>query len=294
MIKITKNEIARFAIYLREQERSKSTIQKYTHDVTMLSTYLQGNIRDKKHLISFKEYLLSKGYAVSSINSMLAAVNQFLVFLGHPDLKLRFLKIQKTIFSRKEKELTREEYEKMICHAEKTDRRLSLLLQTICSTGIRVSELNSITVESLKRGYGQITSKGKIRQILFPKELCKTLLAYCRQKRIKAGNVFITKTGRPLDRSNIWKMMKRLSKAANIASQKVYPHNLRHLFARSYYQKYKDIVRLADILGHSSVDTTRIYTSKSGDEQQRQIGSLHLILYKKERKKKPHNPNYVV
>lgn len=278
VIAVTEHEIGRFAEYLQTQERQKATIQKYIHDVSALAQFMQGSIGSKKQLIEFKEYLLARGYAVSSVNSMLAAINQFLVFEEHPEWKLRFLKVQRSTFSSKERELTREEYERMIKTAEKQkDERLAMLLQTICSTGIRVSEIRAITVEAVRNGRGEIFSKGKLRQILLPKPLCRALQSYCRRKDIRAGCVFATRTGRPLDRSNIWRMMKRLAQNAQIKPQKVFPHNLRHLFACTYYEKYKDIVRLADILGHSSVDTTRIYTNRSGEIQQRQIGDLPLL-----------------
>lgn len=161
------------------------------------------------------------------------------------------------------------------------NERLAILLQTICATGIRVSEIKGITVEAVKQGRGQIFSKGKLRQILIPKELCKILRSYCERKNIKTGYIFITRSGRLLDRSNIWKMMNRLARDAKVKLPKAFPHNLRHLFACSYYEKYKDIVRLADILGHSCVDTTRIYTKQNGEEQQKQIEDLHLMLFPK-------------
>lgn len=279
MIKITEKETSRFRTYLQTQERSKSTIQKYIHDVAVLAQYTQGALKNKRQLINFKEYLLARGYAASSVNSMLAAINQFLLFENHPEWKLRFLKIQYTTFSYKERELTRAEYERMVRAAEEQkDERLSILLQTICATGIRVSEIKGITVEAVKQGRGQIFSKGKVRQILIPKELCKTLRSYCERKNIKTGYIFITRSGHLMDRSNIWKMMKRLARDAKVKLQKAFPHNLRHLFACSYYEKYKDIVRLADILGHSCVDTTRIYTRRHGEEQQKQIEGLCLML----------------
>lgn len=274
-----KEDLSQFKEYLISQERSEATIKKYLHDVSLLAEYTKGILNSKKQLIDFKEWLLAKGYAVSSINSMLAAINQFLCFKDRPEWKLHFLKVQRTTFSHKKKELTREEYERIVETAiRQRNDQLAMLLQTICATGIRVSELKGITVEAVRRGYGQILSKGKLRQILFPKELCKMLQAYCRLKNIKSGCIFITRGGRPLDRSNIWRMMKRVAKSAHVKPQKVFPHNLRHLFACAYYSQYKDIVRLADILGHSSVDTTRIYTSRSGDEQQQQMNDLHLVI----------------
>lgn len=279
MLEIKKEELAQFKEYLISQERSEATIKKYLHDVSVLAEYTRGSFSSKKQLINFKEGLLARGYAVSSINSMLAAINQFLCFIGRSEWKLHFLKVQRTTFSYKKKELTREEYERMVETAiQQKNEQLAMLLQTICATGIRVSELRGITVEAVRRGHGQILSKGKLRQILLPEELCKSLREYCALKNIRSGCIFITRGGRPLDRSNVWRMMKRIAKLANVKPQKAFPHNLRHLFAYTYYGQYKDIVRLADILGHSSVDTTRIYTSRSGDEQQQQMNDLHLVI----------------
>ncbi len=210
---------------------------------------------------------------------MLAAVNCYLKYAGHPEWKLRFLKIRRGTFANRSKELSQDEYERMVSKAlEHGDDRLALLLQTICATGIRVSELQAISVESLNSGRAELRSKGKIRMILIPRKLCQMLRRYCREQRITDGCVFVTKNGQPLDRSNIWKMMKRAAEEAKVKTKKVYPHNLRHLFAQTYYKKYKDIVRLADILGHSNVDTTRIYTAKNGQEQQKQIEHLSLLL----------------
>lgn len=277
-MKITQNEMIQFERHLKLQERSKATIQKYLHDVRALVELVGSEINDKADMIRFKETLIEKGYAISSINSMLAAVNQFLDFMGVAEWKVKFLKVQRTTFVSKDKVMGKAEYLRMIDKAlEMGNERLALLLQTICSTGIRVSELKSITVESLKKGEARIHLKGKIRQILLSKELCEKLLDYCQRKRIRKGQVFVTQTGKAMDRSNIWKMMKRLAKLAKVKAQKVFPHNLRHLFATTYYKKFKDVVRLADILGHSRVDTTRIYTTQDGSEQRREIGSLCLL-----------------
>ena len=278
MIKIDQRALRKFQEHLEEQENSRATVSKYLHDVGMLAEYSSGVITGKSHLIEFKAMLQEKGYAAVSINSMLAAVNRFLYYAGKPEWKLRFLKVQRRTFTSEETELTKSEYDRMVQAArDKGDKRLALLVQAICSTGIRVSEVRAITVESLKAGRAEIRSKGKIREILFPKKLCRELLAYCKDRAIHSGPVFITKTGQPLDRSNIWKMMKQLAAAAKVSAAEVFPHNLRHLFARTYYKTYKDIVRLADILGHTSVDTTRIYTIRSPWEQKHQIEKLPLL-----------------
>lgn len=278
-MKITENDTRLFERHLLMQERSRATIQKYLHDVRVLVEFARGELDDKADMIRFKESLIQKGYAVSSINSMLAAVNRFLEFMGAPDWKVKFLKVQRTSFVSKDKVMGKSEYLRMVSAANDCgNERMALLLQTICSTGIRVSELQSITVDALKKGEARIHLKGKIRQILLSGELCRKLLDYCRRKRIRRGPVFITRNGKPMDRSNIWKMMKQLAKRAKVKAQKVFPHNLRHLFATTYYKKFKDVVRLADILGHSSVNTTRIYTMKDGSEQKKQISSLCLMI----------------
>lgn len=279
MVKLTEEQLSRFARYLAAQERSIATIRKYLHDVRALREYAGELLTEKERLIDFKQNLIASGYAVSSINSMLAAVNRYLVFQGKTEWRLKSLKLQRTTFVSRERVLNKAEYLKMIdCALKCKNERLALLLQTICSTGIRVSELASITVEALKKGQTQIRLKGKLRQILLPKELCTKLQEYCAKRQISRGAVFVTRSGKPLDRSNIWKMMKRLARQTKVKAQKVFPHNLRHLFAVTYYKKYKDVVRLADILGHSSVNTTRIYTMKDGSEQRREMGSLCLLV----------------
>ena len=262
MIYLDEESLKQFECYLREQECSQATIAKYLRDVTRLAEFCRGAPVDKAQLIAFKQHLQKAGYAPSSVNSMLAAVNCYLKYMGHPEWKLRFLKIQRGTFSNRSKELSQDEYERMVSKAlEHGDQRLALLLQTICATGIRVSELQAITAESLDSGRAELRSKGKIRMILIPRKLCQMLRRYCREQGITDGCVFVTK-----------------NEAAKVKTKKVYPHNLRHLFAQTYYQKYKDIVRLADILGHSNVDTTRIYTAKNGQEQQKQIERLSLLL----------------
>lgn len=279
IIYLDEESIKQFGCYLEEQECSRATIAKYLRDARRLAEFCRGAPADKAQLIAFKQHLQKAGYAPSSVNSMLAAVNCYLKYAGHPEWKLRFLKIRRGTFANRSKELSQDEYERMVSKAlEHGDDRLALLLQTICATGIRVSELQAISVESLNSGRAELRSKGKIRMILIPRKLCQMLRRYCREQRITDGCVFVTKNGQPLDRSNIWKMMKRAAEEAKVKTKKVYPHNLRHLFAQTYYKKYKDIVRLADILGHSNVDTTRIYTAKNGQEQQKQIEHLSLLL----------------
>lgn len=275
---ITPELICSYTDYLAEQEKSVSTIQKYTHDLTAACDYLNGAALTKPLMISWKEFLKAS-YAVSSVNTMLAALNGLLVFCGWHDLKLKALKIQKSMFCDESKELTREEYIRLVRAAEQDgNQRLSLLLQTICATGIRVSELKYITTEAVSCGRAEISNKGKRRLVFLPAKLRGLLQKYLKKQKITAGAVFITKSGKPIDRSNIWRDMKGLCKSANVEQGKVFPHNLRHLFARTYYSLEKDLSRLADILGHSNVNTTRIYTIESGAVHQGQMERMRLII----------------
>ena len=278
MLTIDKDKIDAFRRWLEEREYSHATISKYLHDIRVLADYAGSGIADRNHLKGFRAHLEEKDYSGRSINSMLGAVNCFLDFIGC-DWKLRYVKVQRQNFRPEGQELNQKEYERMAYTAEENgDRKLALLLQTLCALGIRVSELSAISVESLASGVAVIQNKGKLRQILIPKGLAAKLRIYCKQKGIKNGAIFVTRTDKPLDRSNIWKMLKKLAAMAKVAAEKVFPHNFRHLFARTYYKKFKDIVRLADILGHSNIDTTRIYTAHSGHEERRQLDQLHLIL----------------
>lgn len=267
-----------FEIYLYEEERSINTVKKYVRDVKLFLKFLQENELSKQQLLAFKEAII-KDYAPSSVNSMLASVNKFLGFSGQKVLKLKPIKIQKEIFSDPQTELTEVEYQRLLDAAEQGDnQRLSLMIQSICLTGIRVSELEYITVSSLHSGRAMVNCKGKQRIVLLPKELCKILKGYCKEMGIVNGIVFRTKSGNPIDRSNIWKMMKKLCRLAKVSESKVFPHNLRHLFARTYYKIEKDISKLADILGHSNINTTRIYIMETGKHHEKQINKLSLLL----------------
>ena len=278
-MKLGKRELERFRAHLQEGESSAATVEKYLRDVRQLAIFCGGELKSKGQLVAFKEDLQRRGYAPGSVNSMLAAVNRFLRFAGKSAWKLRFLKVQRRTFVGRERQLTQGDYEKLVRAAkEKGDLRLAMLLQTICATGIRVSETGAVTVESVRRGRAEIRSKGKIRVILLPRALCRELARYCEARGIDSGPVFVTRSGRTLDRSNIWKMMKRLALQAKVSAKRVFPHNLRHLFARTYYKRTRDIVHLADILGHSSVNTTRIYTTRDAREQRRQLDSLCLLI----------------
>ena len=278
MLIITEATINAFASFLAERDYAAATISKYVHDLRLLMDYAPDGIPDRAALVGFRAYLEQRGYSGASVNSMLGAVNLFLAFLDS-DWRLKYVRVQRKTFLPADKELTQAEYERMVRAAENDgNERLALLVQTLCALGIRVSELRAVTVESLRTGEAHIQNKGKLRTILLPDALCRKLAAYCKRRGIVSGSVFVTRTGRPLDRSNVWKMLKKLAALAKVLAKKVFPHNLRHLFARTHYQKFKDVVRLADILGHSSVDTTRIYTARSGKEERRQLGQLRLVL----------------
>lgn len=277
MKKITKKLIKKFRRYLIEEEKAAATVEKYIRDINVFADWLGDKALDKETVLTYKENL-TKNYAPASVNSILASLNSFFTFNEWYHLRVKNLKIQRQIFVNKDKELTKAEYERLLKAAKsKGNEQLYFLMQTICATGIRVSELRYITVESLKAQKAQINLKGKMRVIIIPKELCKMLLQYSKEHKITNGSVFVSKNGKALDRSNIWKMMKALCESAGVSREKVFPHNLRHLFARTFYSLQKDIVRLADILGHSSVNTTRIYTMETGETHRRQIQKLGLL-----------------
>ena len=274
---ITKDKIREFKIYLIEEEKSENTIGKYIRDLGFFAEWLKGEEVDKTKVIMYKKVLCDK-YAPKSVNSVLSSLNAFFVYMEWMDLKVKALKIQRMIFADKEKELTKAEYEKLLTAAKnKKDERLYYLMQTIGSTGLRISELKHITVDAVEAKQAIIKCKGKIRQIFLPKQLCRMLKSYIKRRNIKDGSVFVTRTGKPIDRSTIWKMLKNLCDVAKVSKNKVFPHNFRHLFARTFYAMQKDIVRLADILGHSSIETTRIYTIESGDVHIMQLQKLGLL-----------------
>ena len=277
MKKITQEMVVNFKKFLIDEEKSHATLEKYIRDINAFREWLGNRIVEKVMVLEYKAYLVEK-YAPASANSMLSSINSFFEFNEWHELKVKMLKIQKQIFAEKNKELTKAEYERLLDAAKsKKNERLYYLMQTICSSGIRVSELKSITIEAVKERRAIIKCKGKMRIVILPKELCKMLAEYSKEQKITSGPVFVTKTGKPLDRSAIWKMMKQLCESAGVPKEKVFPHNLRHLFARTYYTIQKDIVRLADILGHSSINTTRIYTMETGDIHRRQIQKLGLL-----------------
>ncbi len=263
--------------YLREQERSESTIKSYRRELMSLQLFLDDSPLTKDKLLSYKTMLTSQ-YAPTTCNVSIAAINSYIKYIGRPDLTLKPLKIQKQIYETADKELTHREYDKLIRAANiNGQEKLSLIIQTICSTGIRISELQYISVESLKEGKTLVTNKGKSRVVFIPTQLQRVLKKYVINSNISSGPIFATRSGKPIDRSNIWTSMKKLCNIAGVNPQKVYPHNLRHLFARTYYNQYHDLSRLSDLLGHTSISTTKIYTMETGAVHARQIAALGLV-----------------
>ena len=275
---ITAKAIAEFKEHLVLEERSKITIEKYIRDVKAFSIYTQNTVVTKETVIAYKKHI-QETYAVRSVNSMLASINSLFSFLGWHDLRVKSLKLQQQVFCPEEKKLTKAEYTRLCRAAErKHNERLNLILQTICGTGIRVSELQYITVEAVKQGEAIVNCKAKTRSVFIVKELKQKLLRYAAEQNIKSGMIFVTRTGKPISRTNIWREMKSLCAEANVDPQKGFPHNLRHLFARVFYGLEKDIAKLADILGHSSINTTRIYIISTGTEHRRRMENMRLIL----------------
>lgn len=275
---ITAALIQNYAAYLQENERSAATVESYTHALRELLKFMGKSPLTKAALVAWKQQLMGQ-YAPATVNAMLAAVNGFVKFMGRPMLAVKPLRIQRALFLEERKELTRAEYERLVRTARQQGReQLALVLQTICATGIRVSELQFITAEAVYCGRAEVSNKGKRRLVFLPQKLREALKGYLRKQKKTAGAVFTTRTGKPLDRSNIWRAMKALCQSAGVAAEKVYPHNLRHLFARVFYALEKDLSRLADILGHSNLTTTRIYTAESGTVHAEQMGRLGLVI----------------
>lgn len=270
--------VKQYIVYLEQEEKSEATRRQYKRDILHFLGFAGGQELTRELVLRYKEELQTK-HRASSTNVKLAALNGFFTFLGRDDLRVKRLRVQKRPFLPREKELTKAEYYRLLEAAKhRKNEKLRLLLETICGTGIRVSELKYITAEAVYQGEAVIRLKGKIRIVLISGKLKKALKKYLRKRKILSGSVFITKNGNPLDRSNIWKMMKALCKDAGVASQKVFPHNLRHLFARCFYRLDKDIARLADILGHSSINTTRLYVMSSDYEPRKRIDALGLVI----------------
>lgn len=274
---ITNDQLQAYAAHLKNEERCAGTVEKHLRDVRGFAAWLGERGLAKEQTTLWKEHLLEAHKAVT-VNSMLSALNGFLRFVEREDCRVRFLQIQRRLFRDATRELTRQDYNRLLEAARRVSKeRLALLMETICATGIRVSKLRFITVEALRRGRAEVSLKGKIRTILLPRKLCRKLLSYAKKQKNVSGEVFPAENGTSLSRKCIWAEMKSLCREAGVAPTKVFPHNLRHLFARVFYQACRDIVKLADVLGHSSVETTRIYLISTGDEHARQIERLRLV-----------------
>ena len=277
-LQLTEREFDQFEDYLRHDEREESTIEAYLRSLTRFAEWADGRAVTKELAMEWKTALAESGYRPISVNAMLAAVNKFFTCMGREDCKVKYLKLQRQMFRKSEKDLSKEEYQRLVQAAhEKGDLRMELILETICATGIRVGELKYITVEAVRAGVAEIALKGKIRTILLPHRLCRKLQKYAKQQKIASGKLFLTQDGLPVSRQSIWTRMKALCEAAGVERSKVFPHNLRSLFARSFYGSCHDVVRLADVLGHSSIETTRIYLMSTGKEYLRQLDKLGLV-----------------
>ena len=277
-MQLTQREFDQFEDYLRHDEREESTIEAYLRSLTRFAEWADGRAVTKDLAMEWKAALAEAGYRPISVNAMLAAVNKFFICMGREDCKVKYLKLQRQMFRKSEKDLSKEEYQRLVQSArEKGDLRMELILETICATGIRVGELKYITVEAVRAGVAEIALKGKIRTILLPHRLCRKLQKYAKQQKIASGKLFLTQDGLPVSRQSIWTRMKALCEAAGVERSKAFPHNLRSLFARSFYGSCHDVVRLADVLGHSSIETTRIYLMSTGKEYIRQLDKLGLV-----------------
>lgn len=269
-----------YSAWLIHREYSQATIEKYTRTMARFFTESRADVRpDKEDVAAWRDSLVARHYTPASVNAMLAAVNDYQQSIDNPQGKAKPLKRQRRVFSDADRELSRAEYFQLLAAARDSgNKRALLLLQTICATGIRVSELRFITVDAVRRRRASIQCKGKCREILLPAELCKRLQRWCERQRIHTGPVFINRRGGPISRVTVWKTLKALCKRADVAWKKVFPHNLRHLFARTFYDLEKNLSKLADILGHSSIDTTRIYIMESGAQHERLLNRMHLLL----------------
>ena len=274
----TINDLAAFRAWLLQEERSAATVEKYLRDVRQFAAWLDGAALDKAACAEWKDRLAAAGYGPGTVNGKLSALNSFLRFLGREDCRVRFLRRQRRLFREEGRILTAAEYGRLLSAARGAGKeRLALLMETVCAAGIRVSEVRYITVEAARAGRAEVALKGKVRTILLPEKLCRKLCRYARKCRIASGEIFLTRGGASLSRKQIWAEMKALCRRAGVQATKVFPHNLRHLFARTFYRATRDLVRLADVLGHSSVETTRIYLISTGAEHAKTINSLRLV-----------------
>ena len=271
-------QLASFRAYLQDEERSEATVEKYLCEVTQFAAWLNDTEVTKSAVAEWKEHLLTSGYEPSTVNGKLTALDRFFDFMGWPDCKVKHLKLQRRLFRDDSRELTKAEYERLIATAEGLGKeRLALLMESICGTGIRVSEVQYLTVEAAQQGKVEIYLKGKVRTILIPGKLCKKLLKYAKKHKIASGEIFLTRGGKSLSRKQIWAEMKALCRKAGVTPSKVFPHNLRHLFDRTFYRACRDVARLADVLGHSSIETTRIYLISTGAEHAKTLDLLRLV-----------------
>lgn len=276
---ITKEQMIQFEAYLLREEKSANTCRKYLRDVRAFADYMHGESVTKEDVIYYKSHLLDDSYAIRSINSMLASLNTFFAFQGWTDIRAKSIKLQRQVYCPEEQELSKREYLRLLTTAkQRNNQRLCLIMQTIAACGIRISELSYITVEAVRSGRAVVRLKGKTRYVFIVRKLQNKLLSYIKEQGLTQGAVFVSKKGTPLNRSNIWREMKNLSEHANVNPKKVYPHNLRHLFAREFYKMENDIVKLADVLGHSNIDTTRIYIVSTGVEHRRCMENMRLVL----------------
>lgn len=276
--KLTAERIAAYGRYLKQEERASATLEKYLRDVRAFALWMDGEAVTREAVTGWKERMLTERRAPSTVNAALSALNGLFRFLGWEGCRARFVKVQRRLFRDPARELTRPDYERLIATARELGKeRLALVMETICATGVRVSELRYLTVEAVQRGRSEISLKGKVRVILIPTKLARKLLKYAKKNKTASGEIFLTGNGKSLSRRQIWTEMKQLCKYADVEPSRVFPHNLRHLFATAYYRAYKDIAKLADVLGHSSIETTRIYLLTSGAEHQRQLDRLGLV-----------------
>lgn len=275
---IREEDICRFSRHLHDLEYAPGSIEKYLRDLTAFQHWLAGRTVTQREIAAWKEYLHSLGCRSETVNTKLSALNRFFAFQGWSGLRARYYRTQRRFFRSTEREMTREDYGRLLSTAEGMGKtRLALLMETICATGIRVSEVKYITLEALRAGRAEISLKGKVRTILIPGKLCRKLERYAKKQNIATGEIFLTRRGKGLSRRQIWAEMKALCARAGVAASKVFPHNLRHLFARTFYRASRDVAQLADVLGHSSIETTRIYLLSTGANHTRQLERLGLI-----------------
>lgn len=277
-LELSEQTLASFARTMEREEREPSTIEAYLRTIRQFAAWLGPDRADKDSAVAWKQTLCGRGCRASTVNAKLAAVNKLFACMGAERFKVRYLRVQRRVFRSADRELSRTEYQKLVDAAYKTGNpRLGLLMETICATGIRVSEVRYITLEAAKNGAAEVALKGKIRTILLPRKLCRKLLHYAKAQKIRSGEIFLTRSGKSLSRKFIWAEMKKLCGQAGVERSKVFPHNLRHLFARTFYKICRDVVRLADVLGHSSIETTRIYLMTTGREYARQLDRLGFV-----------------